>query len=127
MTFRKRALLLVIVFLTLNAVALLFGIWWFLPNGQQRIPNPTEFECWMFFVSGQLFGFVSLIQYPFVYLASLPFRQLAFPYRTILFVFLNSVFSGLFYAWVAGLFLSMWRYLSEHRKLTGSWRVRLRF
>ena len=72
-------LLLVIVFLALNVLALMFGIWWFRPNGQQRIANPTQFECWVFFVSGQLFGFVCFIQYPFAYLASLPSRQLGFP------------------------------------------------
>ena len=127
MNFKKRAVLLVIVFLALNVLSLLFAIWWFRPNGQQRIANPTQFECWVFFVSGQLFGFVSLIQYPFAYLASLPSRQLGFPYRTILFVFLNSVFSGLFYAWIAALFLRMWRHLSERWKLTATWRVRLRF
>ena len=127
MNFKKRAVLVVIVFLALNVLALLFGIWWFRPNGQQRIANPTQFECWVFFVSGGVFGFVSLIQYPLAYLASLPLRQLGFPYRTILFVFLNSVFSGLFYAWIAGLLLSMWRCLSDRRKLTGAWRVRLHF
>ena len=127
MNFKKRAVLLVIVFLALNVLSLLFGIWWFRPNGQQRIANPTQFECWVFFVSGQLFGFVSLIQYPLAYLASLPLRQLGFPYRTILFVILNSVFSGLFYAWIAALFLRMWRHLSERWKLTDTWRVRLRF
>ena len=127
MSFRKRAVLLVIVFLALNGLSLLFGIWWFRSSGQQRIANPTHFECWVFFVSGGVFGFVSLIQYPLAYLASLPLRQLGFPYRTILFVILNSVFSGLFYAWIAGLLLSMWRCLSDRRKLTGAWRVRLHF
>ena len=82
--------------------------------GQQRIANPTEFEQSVFLVSGQVFGFVSLIQYP--YLASLPFRQLAFPYRTILFVFLNSVLSGLFYAWVVGLLVRLWRGVSPSKK-----------
>jgi hypothetical protein len=115
------------VFLALNGLSLLFGIWWFRPSGQQRIADPTQFEWWVFFVSGGLFGFVSLIQYPFAYLASLPLRQLGFPYRTILFVILNSVFSGFFYVWIAGLFLSIWRRLSERWKLTATWRAQLPF
>jgi hypothetical protein len=52
MNFKKRAVLLVIVFLALNGLSLLFGIWWFRSSGQQRIANPTHFECWVFFVSG---------------------------------------------------------------------------
>ena len=127
MNFKKRAVLLVIVFLALNALSLLFGIWWFRANGQQRIANPTQFECWVFFVAARLFGFISLVQYPFAYLASLPSRQLGFPYRTILFVFLNSVFSGLFYAWIAALFLHIWGHLSARWKRTATRRVRLRF
>jgi hypothetical protein len=90
----------------------LFGIWWFRPDGQQRIANPTQFERSVFLISGQVFGFVSLMQYPLAYLASLSFRQLGFPYRTILFVFLNSVLSGLFYAWVVGLLVRLWRRFS---------------
>jgi hypothetical protein len=91
--------------------SVLFGTWWFRPDGQQRIANPTEFEWSVFLVSGQVFGFVSLMQYPVAYLGSLPFRQLGFPYRTILSVFLISVLSGLLYAWVIGLLVRMWRRL----------------
>jgi len=113
MNFTKRTALLVFVFLALNELSVLFGAWWFRPDGHQRIPNPTQFEQWVFLVLGQLFGFVSLIQYPLAYLGSLPFRQLGFPYRTILSVFFISVLSGLFYAWIAVLFLRMWRRLSK--------------
>ena len=127
MSFGNRAVLLVVVFLALNGLSLLLGIWWFRPIGQQRIANPTQSECWLFFVLEELFGFVSLIQYPLAYLASLPLRQLGFPYRMILFVILNSLLSGLFYAWIAGLLLTMWRRLSDRRKLTGAWRVRVHF
>ena len=74
--------------------------------------QPTQVERSVFLVLGQVFGFVSLIQYPLAYLSSLPFRQLEFPYRTILFVFLNSLLSGLFYASVIGLLVRMWRRLS---------------
>ena len=100
MSFKERVAVLIVMFLALNVLSVLFGIWWFQPDGQQRIANPTQFERSVFLISGQVFGFVSLMQYPLAYLASLPFRQLGFPYRTILFVFLNSVLSGLFYAWV---------------------------
>ena len=109
MSFKKRVAVLTVVFLVRNVLSVLFGIWWFRPDGQQRIANPTQFERSVFLVSGQVFGFVSLMQYPLAYLSSLPFRQLGFPYRTILFVFLNSVLSGSFYAWVIGLLVRMWR------------------
>ena len=108
MSFKKRVAVLIVVFLALNVLSLLFGIWWFRPDGQQRIANPSQFERSVFLVSGQVFGLVSLLQYQLAYLASLPVRQLGFPYRTIHFVFLNSVLSGLFYAWVIGLLVRMW-------------------
>jgi len=111
MSFKKRVAVLIVVFLALNVLSVLFGIWWFQPDGQQRIANPTQFERSAFLVLGEVFGFVSLMQYPLAYLSSLPFRQLEFPYRTILFVFLNSVLSGLFYAWVIGLLVRMWKRL----------------
>jgi hypothetical protein len=112
MSFKKRVAVLIVVFLVLNVLSVLFGIWWFRPDGQQRVANPTQFERSVFLVSGQVFGFISLMQYPLAYVSSLPFRQLGFPYRTILFVFLNSVLSGLFYASVIGLLARMWRRLS---------------
>jgi hypothetical protein len=112
MNFKKRVAVLIVVFLALNVLSVLFGIWWFRPDGQQRIANPTQFERSVFLVLGQVFGFVSLMQYPLAYLGSLPFRQLGFPYRTILTVFLVSVLSGLFYAWVIALLVRMWRRLS---------------
>jgi hypothetical protein len=112
MSFKNRVAVLIVVFLVFNVLAVLFGIWWFLPDGQQRIANPTQFERSVFLVSGQVFGFVSLMQYPLAYLANLPFQQLGFPYRMTLFVFLNSVLSGLFYASIIELFLRMWRRLS---------------
>jgi hypothetical protein len=111
MSFKKRVAVLIVVFLALNVLSVLFGIWWFQPDGQQRIANPTQFERSAFLVLGEVFGFVSLMQYLLAYLSSLPFRQLEFPYRTILFVFLNSVLSGLFYAWVIGLLVRMWKRL----------------
>jgi hypothetical protein len=112
MSFQKRVTVLIVVFLVLNVLSVLFGIWWFRPDGQQRIANPTQFERSVFLISGQVFGFVSLMQYPLAYLANLPFRQLGFPYRTILFVLLNSVLSGLFYAWAVGRLVRLWRRLS---------------
>ncbi len=113
MSFKRRAVVLCVVFLALNGLSTLLGVWWFWPDGQQRIPNPTQFECWVFLILGQFFGFLSLIQYPLACLGSFPFRQLAFPYRMILSIFLTSVLSGLFYAWAVGLLLRICERLSN--------------
>ena len=117
MRFKKRVAVLIVVFLALNILSLLFGIWWFRADGQQRIVNPSQFEQSVFLVCGQVFGLISIMQYPLAYLASLPSRQLGFPYRAILFVFLNSVLSGLFYAWVIGLLLRMWKRSPPNKSL----------